>query len=341
MLFKTTNLWIKQVPVPTVPFKGHPDLDKQMTADSPTLPSFSGVSLPPGVGAGTYRLNPPLVKPSRLTYIERGGVGKQLSDGWVVNFAIGCTFGCKFCYVDEIHKRFGSARAGDVVHRDWGYYFSVPENIEEAIEKTDWSRWRGAEVMLSSTHDPYLPQLRKWTRIILEQALRAGVKFCVQTRSPLVEQDFDLLRQYREQVRVQVSIATLNPALSRMIETRVVPPGRRMDILRKAAGAGLRTGVIIAPVFPPVRARPNVREDLESIAKELSRIRPDNIYGESLHVRGVNISYVENALGEKLELAGFDSEAECMFHEALGRYGMKGIWWPEQAGGRAGAQDNR
>jgi DNA repair photolyase len=301
-----------------------------ITADPPTLLSFSGVSLPPGVKPGTYRINPPLVKPSRLTYIEKGGVGKQLSDGWVVNFAIGCTFGCKFCYVDEIHKRFGSARAGDVVYSDWGYYFSIPENIEEAIEKTDWSKWKGTEVMLSSTHDPYLPQLRKWTRIILEKGLNAGVKFCIQTRSPLVEQDFDLLRQYREQVRVQVSIATLNQVLSRMIETRVVPPVRRLDILRKAACAGLRTGVIIAPVFPPVRARMDVRADLESIAKELSQIRPDNIYGESLHTRGVNISYIESALGDKLDLAGFDSEAEGIFHEALGKYGMNGIWWPER-----------
>jgi hypothetical protein len=65
---------------------------------------------------------------------------------------------------------------------------------------------------------------------------------------------------------------------------------------------------------------------------ELSQIRPDNIYGESLHVRGVNISYLENTLEEKLELAGFDSEAEGMFNEALDRYGMMGIWWPDHAG---------
>lgn len=287
------------------------------------------LTLPPGVVGGHYHLNPPLIKGSKLTYVEKGGIGKQLSDGWVINFAIGCTFGCKFCYVDEIHKKFGFKRAGGIVYNDWGSYFSIPDNMEEVIQKTDWSKWKGEEVMLSSTHDPYLPQLRGWTREILEHALEAGVRLCIQTRSPLVEQDLGLLAEYKKQVRIQVSIATLNPVLSRVVETRVVPPERRMAILRKAKAAGLKIGVIIAPVFPPVKARRKVRADLEAMALELSEIRPDHVYGESLHVRGINLAYVDKAIGEKLELTGFDKKAGEMFHQVLGEYGMKGIWWPE------------
>lgn len=304
---------------------------KQAAEGTASLLLFSEnvFSMPPGVVSGHYVLRPPLIKASKLTYVEKGGVGKHLSDGWVINFAIGCTFGCRFCYVDEIHKKFGFRRAGGVVYNDWGYYFSVPENMEEVIRKTDWSKWKGVEVMLSSTHDPYLPQLKRGTREILEHALEAGVKLCIQTRSPLVERDFGLLAEYRKQVRIQVSIATLNPVLSRMTETRVVPPERRIGILRKATEADLRTGVIIAPVFPPVKARKNVRADLEAMALELSKIRPDHVYGESLHVRGINLAYVENAIGEELVLNGFDRKAEAMFHEVLAKYGMKGAWWPE------------
>lgn len=287
------------------------------------------LTLPPGVVGGHYVLHPPLIKGSKLTYVEKGGIGKQLSDGWAINFAIGCTFGCKFCYVDEIHKKFGFRRAGNSVYNDWGFYFLVPENMGEVIEKTEWSKWKGEEVMLSSTHDPYLPQLRKWTRTILEHALPEGVKFCIQTRSPLVERDFDLLSEYKSQVRVQVSIATLNPALSRVAETRVVGPERRMETLRKAKELRLDTGVIIAPVFPSVKVRRNVKADLEAIALELSKIRPTHIYGESLHVRGINIAYLEKAVDERLDLVGFDKVAEKMFHEVLGAYNLKGIWWPE------------
>jgi DNA repair photolyase len=287
------------------------------------------LTLPSGVVGGTYVLHPPLIKASKLTNAEKGGVGKELSDGWVINFAIGCTFGCKFCYVDEIHKKFSVRRAGNLVNNPWGNYFSVPENLREVMEKTPWEKWKGQEVMLSSTHDPYLPQLFKWTRMILERALPAGVKFCIQTRSPLVEKDFNLISEYSKQVRLQVSVATMDEKFSRMIEPRVVKPDRRLEILRNANDYGLLTGIIIAPVFPPVKGRPDVKADLESIAAELSGIRPDHIYGESLHVRGINLAYLEEALGEKITLNGFDTECEQLFNQTLKDYNLTGRWWRE------------
>ena len=42
------------------------------------------------VAYGAYKINPPLIKPSKLTYVEKGGVGKELSDGWALNYAVGC-----------------------------------------------------------------------------------------------------------------------------------------------------------------------------------------------------------------------------------------------------------
>lgn len=287
------------------------------------------ISLPPGVASSTFKISVPLIKNSKLTYVSKGGVGKELSDGWALNFAIGCTFGCRFCYVDEIHKKWGEKRAGPIVFNEWGDYFSVPENMDEAIEKTPWRRWIGQEVMLSSTHDPYLPQLKGWTRKILERALPEGVRFCIQTRSPLVEQDLELLANYRSQVRLQASIATSSNELSRVIEPRVVPPARRMAILQKAREFGVPTGIIIAPVFPPTRIRPDVAADLEEIVAWLAKVKPTYIFGESVHVRGLNQAYVEKALEEPLNLRGFDVLAEKLFHDALHKYRLKGVWWPE------------
>ena len=285
--------------------------------------------LPLGVVSTSFRIAPPLIKPSRLTFVERGGVGKGLSDGWALNYVVGCTMGCRFCYVDEIHKRWGHQRVGDIVFEEWGNYLAIPSNLEEVIEKTPWEKWRGEEVLLSSTHDPYLPIIAPWTRRILERALPAGVRFCIQTRSPLVERDFDILKAYRKQVRIQVSIATYCHGLGRLIEPRVAPPERRMAILEHAMAVGLKTGIIIAPVFPPVKIRPDVDRDLDAIIGELARIRPNHIYGECLHVRGVNMAYVEKVLGEKVELEGFDHRAGKIFYKLLEKYGLKGKWWNE------------
>src|SRR6266545_3067919 len=87
------------------------------------LPRSNPIHVPRGVEQGAYRCAIPLIRPSKLTTKARGGVGKDLSEGWNLNFAVGCTHACPFCYVDAIHKRFGSSRYGDLVRAKWGDYF--------------------------------------------------------------------------------------------------------------------------------------------------------------------------------------------------------------------------
>jgi len=174
-----------------------------------------------------YEIKPPLIKLSALTASKSG---KELSDGYALNYAIGCTHACRFCYVDSIHKRFTRSRlmkekekengkntnadinanvnASIITDRPWGMYMLIPtkEIFWYALMNTEWYRWKDVEVMLSSTHDPYLPELYDYTRKILEASLPYGVRYCIQTRSLLVRKDFDLLLRYKEQIRLQYSI---------------------------------------------------------------------------------------------------------------------------------------
>ena len=307
-------------------------LRKMVLTVHPELIPFDAarISVPSGVQEGSYTISTPLIRPSRLTSRANGGVGKNLSEGWNLNFAVGCTHACPFCYVDPIHKRFGVQRYGELVRNRWGNYFLVPSNLDDAIEKTPWERWKGTEVMMSSTHDPYLPKLVGYARKILTRALPAGVRLCVQTRSCLVVNDFDILAEHHNQVRLQVSIATMNRDLARLIEPRVPPPGRRLEVLRKASQAGLRTGVILAPIFPTLPIRPDLRGDIREIAEALAEIHPDHIYGESLHIRGENLRLTEETLSHPLQMDRlFDRSASRIFHEELRRAGLKGVWWPE------------
>jgi DNA repair photolyase len=279
-----------------------------------------------------FRINPPLVKPSRLTLRNADGVGKNLSDGWAVNFAVGCSFGCPFCYVDYIWKGYGRAKFGPVVDLRWGDYLLLPNNLDEAIRATPWERWSGVEVLMSSTHDPFLPQLVEGAMKILEAALPRKVRFCIQTRSPLAARSIPILKRYREQVRLQVSIATMDRQFSRLIEPRVSLPEARLNLLRKAKEAGLKVGVIIAPVFPPVPQRPDWRSDMEEIFRELVDIEPDFVYGESLHIRGMNVVYLKEVLGVEIshkELSKLDQEAGRLFKVLTRRYKLRGTWWYE------------
>ncbi len=287
------------------------------------------VEAPRGVLESSYACSVPLIRPSRLTTRNRGGVGKNLSEGWCINFAVGCTHACPFCYVDSIHKRFGQTRYGPAVLQDWGNYLLTPSNLQEAIDETPWRRWSGKEVMMSSTHDPYLPKLATAARQILEHALPAGVRFCLQTRSFLVTKDFNLLAEYTDQVRLQVSIATLSENLSRKIEPRVPSPARRLEVLARASKAGLTTGVIVAPIFPACTSRPDIQYDLRSIAESIAPFKPEHVYGETLHVRGENLRLTEDAIGERPRVSpGFDREVARLFLGEMRRAGLNAVWWP-------------
>jgi len=282
------------------------------------------------IKTGTYRIRPPIIKKSKLASKEKGGVGKDLSEGWGVNFAIGCLHGCIFCYADQIHKRRMGKELSGVV---WGQYFYIPENIDEVLEKTPWHKWRGKEVLMSATHEPYLYKIKDIATQILELGLRAGVRFCIQTRSPLVLKDIDLLEQYRDQIRLQVSIPTLNERFYRLIEPRVAPPSYRLKIIEEANERNIETGVIIAPVFPSNEHRPNFEEDLEDIIYALSEIKPNRIYGECLHSRGPNMTLIYSVLRvrfSKQELYEFDKKAARVFYRLLNKYNLKGEWWYEK-----------
>ena len=212
----------------------------------------------------------------------------------------------------------------------WGDYLLVPENLDEAIDRTPWERWDGKEAMMSSTHDPYLPSLAVAARRILERALPAGVRLCLQTRSFLVTKDLAFLSEFADQVRLQVSIATMNRDLARQIEPRVPPPEARIEVLRRARDAGLEVGVILAPIFPPTRTRPDVIADLAAMAEALEDLDPEHVYGESLHVRGQNLKLLENALGEQVHVTpGFDRGIAKIFHAELRKSGLRGTWWYE------------
>ncbi len=257
--------------------------------------------------------------------------GKDLSDGWAINFAVGCTHGCLFCYVDRIWRLHSKNPASPLYGRElgeWGQYLYVPGDLEEQIRRTPWRRWSGLRVLMSSAHDPYLPELyfpHKWPRRILEAALLHGVKFTILTRSVLAMQDFDLYARYRGQVTLMSSIPTLDDAFVRITEPRAPPPSARLAMLKKAKELGIPVGVVVAPII----TRTGWREDLERLFRALAELQPNVVYGELLHPRGLNLARLRAAGIEARVSPAVDREVGRAFEELLREHGLRGAYWYE------------
>jgi DNA repair photolyase len=86
--------------------------------------------------------------------------------------------------------------------------------------------------------------------------LRALVDFrnplSLLTKSTMIVRDLDLFSELAEvtPLTVSMSVGTLDEAVRRVVEPGTPPGARRLEILGRFAAAGVRTGVLVAPILP-------------------------------------------------------------------------------------------
>ena len=139
----------------------------------------------------------------------------------------------------------------------WGDWVRAKANARTLIERAICSKSArtglgyGDTVYMSSVTDPYQPIERELgiTRGVLEGLLSAQPRLTIQTRSPIVVRDIDLLKQF-DHVRVNVTISTDDEAVRRRYEPRCPSIAVRWRTLEQLRSAGVPIGVSLAPLLP-------------------------------------------------------------------------------------------
>jgi DNA repair photolyase len=100
----------------------------------------------------------------------------------------------------------------------------------------------------------------------------------------MVVRDIDLLKEISKQNHISVSftVTTLNADLARILEPRAPRPDLRLDALRSLRDAGVRAGVICAPVLPGVTDSP---KQLEAVVKAAAENKAVHIYANPLFLK--------------------------------------------------------
>jgi DNA repair photolyase len=162
----------------------------------------------------------------------------------------GCEHGCIYCYARPSHEYLGFSAGLDFETR-----ILVKEDAPELLEQTfRRASWEPQLVALSGNTDPYQPVERRLglTRRCLEVFLKYRNPVSVVTKNRLVLRDLDLLTELAAMnlVRVTVSITTLDPSITAVMEPRTARPELRLKTIEQLAGAGIPVGVNVAPVIP-------------------------------------------------------------------------------------------
>jgi len=162
---------------------------------------------------------------------------------YVINPYTGCQHNCSYCYA-RFMKRFTG-------HREpWGQFVDVKVNAPDLL-KLEVTKKKTGRVWISGVCDPYQPLEAKYklTRQCLEILAQNNWPVVVQTRSPLVLRDIDILKTGKD-FEVGFSITTADDSIRSLFEPDAPPIEERIRALDEIHRAGIRTYVMIAPILP-------------------------------------------------------------------------------------------
>lgn len=182
----------------------------------------------------------------------------------------GCSFAnaiCgTYCYVQ--HNRWVTKG------RKWELYGSKQNTKDlyikeyKRIKNIRKGNPKPLKIYMSSSTDPYIPQEKKLksTQSLLEAMTQYPPDVLVlQTRNPLVERDFELIKTISTQAEVWLSV-TVETDMEKIsnFPNHATSPKRRMETLRLFKEHGILTQATISPLMPI--------KDLEKFSKDLNHV---------------------------------------------------------------------
>jgi DNA repair photolyase len=178
-----------------------------------------------------------------------------LSDSKVYTYAVnpyrGCQHGCSYCYA-RFTKRF--SKHGEA----WGEFVDVKINAPDLL-KLEIKKKRCGRVWVSGVCDPYQPLEEKYelTRRCLRILQQNNWPVTIQTRSPLVLRDIDIIKEAKY-FEVGFSITTADDETRRLFEPNAPSIDERIRALDELHAAGIRTYAMIAPILPGAEKLPEM-----------------------------------------------------------------------------------
>ena len=164
----------------------------------------------------------------------------------------GCEHGCIYCYARPTHAWHDLSPGLDFETKLFAKP-SAPALLRHAFSARGY---RPAPLALGTNTDPYQPIESRYriTRAVLELCLETGHPITITTKSARVLDDLDLLRALAERglTAVSISVTSLDPKLSGILEPRASAPAKRLAALETLAKAGVHTNVSVSPIIPAI-----------------------------------------------------------------------------------------
>ncbi len=207
----------------------------------------------------------------------------QMPFRWTINPYRGCTHSCVYCFARPTHT-YLDFNAGRDFEREIVVKVNAPELVRTELARPSWS---GEHVALGTNTDPYQWAEGRYKLMpgIWEAMRDAGNPCSILTKSPLLLRDIELMRQIadRTEFGAALSVPTLDEKAWRATEPHTPNPRARLEAVAELTRAGIRTGVLVAPLMPGINDRP---EQVAEILELASNAGAAYVTAIALHLRG-------------------------------------------------------
>ena len=207
---------------------------------------------------------------------------KRVPFTWTINPYRGCEFACKYCYARYTHEFM---ELNDGVDFERKIYVKQQTSW---LLRQDLRRVKaGEEIAIGTATDPYQPAEKRFeiTRGILEElALHRGLQIGIVSKSDLICRDIDVLLRIAEgnSLYINLTITTVDTKLARILEPRAPRPDLRLNAVSALREAGLKAGVICAPVIPGITDSP---QSLDAVVRAAKAVDAKYIYANPLFLK--------------------------------------------------------
>ncbi len=187
------------------------------------------------------------------------------------------------CFARPTHK-YLDFDAGRDFEREIVVKVNAPELVRVELARRSWKQ---EHVALGTNTDPYQWVEGRYKLMPgIWEAMRDFANPCsILTKSPLLLRDLDLMKQINERTEFSaaLSIPTLEERAWRATEPRTPNPRARLEAVAELNRAGIRTGVLIAPLMPGINDAPEQVREIVELAMEAGAAYASPI---ALHLRG-------------------------------------------------------
>jgi DNA repair photolyase len=187
------------------------------------------------------------------------------------------------CFARPTHT-YLDFNAGKDFEREIVVKVNAPELVRAELAKPSW---KGEHVALGTNTDPYQWVEGRYKLMPgIWEAMRDAANPCsILTKSPLLLRDLELMKQIaqRTDFGAALSVPTLDEKAWRATEPHTPNPRARLEAVAELTRAGIRTGVLIAPLMPGINDSPEQVEPILELAAEAGAAY---VTGIALHLRG-------------------------------------------------------